>query len=66
MEVHILLEHQLDDKGMIESTKIINVYLNREDAENELEYAQEVDKRYVKHMMCDPCKYQIKTLKVIE
>ena len=66
MEVHILLEHQLDDKGMVESTTITNVFLNREDAENELEYAQEVDKRYVKRMMCDPCKYTIKTFKVIK
>ena len=66
MEVHILLEHQLNEQKVIESTTIVDVFLSKEDAEANKEYAERVDRDYVKHMMCDPCKYQIKTFKVIE
>lgn len=66
MEVYIILEHQLDEHSIIQSTKIVDVFINKEDAELYLEYCKLVDKNYVKCMMCDPCKYEIKTHKVIE
>lgn len=66
MKVHIILEHQLDVNECVVDTKVMSVFLNKEDAEAELECLEAADKRYVEALHCDPCKYEIVPMEVIE
>jgi len=68
MEVYIILEHQLEygdyECSSVAGTRIVDVFLDKEDAEAQLEYRREVDKRYVEHCHCDPCEYELVTWEV--
>ena len=66
MKVYIILEHQLEDGAYINSTRIVDVFRNKEDAESEADFKRSIDKQIVAKHLCDPCEYEVQEWEVTE
>ena len=70
MKVYIILEHQLEygdyNFSTIAGTRVVDVFLNKEDAESEADFKRSIDKQIVEKHLCDPCEYEVQEWEVTE